>query len=145
MIGGGAGFYAAPDLAERIERTNPWDVISKIPLLMCYGFGSPEWAQAFEIEENITLQDVPFRMKCDDVSIIYSLCLSGAGLTVLPHSLVSDDVKRGRLVQVLKSNSMQYTNFLALWNRHSKTAHIVEGFVDHIEDALVRIRRDVVT
>ncbi len=142
LMGGGGGFYAAPDLAERIESTNPCDVLTKIPLLMCYGFGSTEWAQAFEMEDNLTLQDVPFRMKCDDVSIIYRLCLSGAGLTVLPHSLVSDDVKRGRLVQVLKSNSMQYTEFLALWNRRSKTAHITESFVDHIEDALVRIRRD---
>jgi DNA-binding transcriptional LysR family regulator len=142
LIGGGGGFYAAPDLADRIERSDPRSVLTKFPLLMCYGFGSTEWTQASEIKENLTLEDVPFRMKCDDVSIIYRLCLSGAGLTNLPHSLVSDDVKRGRLVQVLKSISMQQTHFFAMWNRRSKTAHIVDSFVKHIEDSLVRIRRD---
>lgn len=141
LFGGGGGFYAAPDLAERIERIEPRQVITKIPLLMCYGFGSQEWARAFLSETHTLMTDIPFRMKCDDVSILYRLCLSGAGLAVLPHSLVSEDVKRGRFVQVLKHLSLEHTHFLAQWNKDAVTAPIVESFLDHTELVLHRVRR----
>jgi DNA-binding transcriptional LysR family regulator len=141
LIGGGAGFYAAPDLAERVERTELQDVLTKIPLLMSYGFGSNEWARAFETVNPNSVSDVPHRMKCDDISIIYSMCLSGAGLAVLPHSLVGEDIKTGRLVRVLKSQNLEHTRFLAFWNRRSPNAPIVESFVDHTEEILSRRRR----
>lgn len=140
LFGGGAGFYAAPDLAERIERLEPREVITKIPLLMSYGFGSQQWAHAFLSETHTLLTDIPFRIKCDDVSIVYSMCLSGAGLAVLPHSLVSEDVSRGRFVRVLKHLTLGHTHFLAQWNKDSVNTHIVESFLDHTEMVLSHVR-----
>lgn len=141
LFGGGGGFYCAPDLAERVERIKPREVLFKIPLLMCHGFGSQEWARAFLSETHTFMNDIPFRMKCDDVSILYRMCLSGAGLAVLPHSLVSQDVKRGRFVQVLKHLSLEHTHFLASWNTDSANVALVESFLDHTEVVLKRLRR----
>jgi DNA-binding transcriptional LysR family regulator len=108
---------------------------------MSYGFGSKEWARAFETVNPGIVSDVPHRMKCDDISIVYSMCLSGAGLAVLAHSMVTEDVKRGRLIRVLKSLDLQHTHFLAYWNKRSPNAPIVERFVEHMEDVLDRRRR----
>ncbi|WGI20258.1 LysR family transcriptional regulator [Amylibacter sp. IMCC11727] len=140
LRGGGGGFFAAPDLAERIERIPAQSVLTTIPLLMCYGFGSDEWAQAFQKEDAELDLDIPFRMKCDDVSVIYRLCVSGAGLTVLPHSMVREDVKNGRLVQVLKHISLGHAHFFAMWNGRSAKSDIIERFLDHNEEVLARVR-----
>ena len=140
LFGGGGGFFAAPDLAERIERIPAQSVLTTIPLLMCYGFGSDEWAEAFQKEGSDQDLDIPFRMKCDDVSVIYRLCVSGAGLTVLPHSMVREDVKNGRLVQVLKHISLGHAHFYGMWNARSPNSDIVERFLDHNEEVLARVR-----
>lgn len=69
------------------------------------------------------------------------MCLSGAGLAVLPHSLVQEDVNRGRFVQVLKHLSLEHRHFLALWDKDGVTAPIVESFLDHTEVVLQHVRR----
>ncbi len=139
--GRGAGFFAAPDLAERIERIEPADVLAKIPLLMTHGFGCREWVKAFERMGVPKDAHVPYRFKCDDLSIIHRMCVSGAGLTVLPHSTAMEDIKHGRLVEVLKEIPRQHTQFWCSWDPASNKAALVEGVVDHILDNLDRMPR----
>lgn len=62
LFGDGGAFYAAPDLAERIECITPREVLTKIPLLMSYGFGSQEWARAFMPETHTLMSDISFRI-----------------------------------------------------------------------------------
>lgn len=140
--GGGGGFFAAPDLAERIERLAPRDVLNKIPLLMSHGFGRREWVKAFEQVGGRNDATAPYRMKCDDISIIHRLCVSGAGLTVLSYSMVGPDVEQGRLVEVLKEISFEHTQFWCSWDKGSPKAALMEAFADHIRDSLVRMRRN---
>ena len=133
ITGRGAGFYAAPDLADRLEGVAHEDILRKIPLLLSIGFTRAHWSNLFSNELPVDPNSLNFRVKSDDLNQIHSFCRSGLGLAVLPHTLVAEDVERGLLIPVLKDMTVPEIQFFLLWARKSRNAPLVSRFVEHIK------------
>ena len=141
LEGAGAGFYAAPDLADRIGRIPAQDIATKIPLLLSSGFTTNDWVEVLAANGVTVDGDLEYRLKCDDLAMIHQLCRSGAGLAVLPHSCAALDLASGRLVAVMQDYKLAQAHFFALWATRSPKSHLIQRFLSHIEVELERFSR----
>ena len=124
-----AGFYAAPDLANRIRKLRDKDVPQRIPLIQTAGFPAADWRRAFSIGMQ---QGLNFRLSCDDIGLAHKLCRSGIGMTVLPHSLVEEDVAAGLLEEVLPAIRFPQMELFANWSRADEANILTRAFVNHL-------------
>lgn len=139
IVGAGAAFYAAPDLADRISVIPTQDIPLKIPILLGADYSSSDWAAMFFDGAKGMLPNIQFRIKCDDIGLIHKLCTSGAGLAILPKSRALADVASGRLVPVLQEINLIQVEFFALWATNSHKSELILSFLDHVDDSLNRM------
>nr|WP_325252981.1 LysR family transcriptional regulator [Amylibacter sp.] len=140
LVGGGAAFYAAPDLAERIAEMEVSDVIRKIPILLSSDYTASDWAAMFQNGSKGVKPNVKFRIRCDDMGLIHKLCTAGAGLAILPRSRTFADLASGRLVPVLKDVNVKQVEFFAIWATRSHKSELILSFLDHVHDSLQRMK-----
>ncbi|MDR6264254.1 LysR family transcriptional regulator [Roseobacter sp. N2S] len=140
LVGGGAAFYAAPDLAERIAQMEISEVIRKIPILLSTDYTASDWAAMFQNGTKGVKPNLKFRIRCDDMGLIHKLCTSGAGLAILPKSRTFSDVASGRLVPVLNDVNLKQVDFFAIWATRSHKAELILSFLDHVHDSLQRMK-----
>ena len=140
LVGGGAAFYAAPDLAERIAEMEVSDVIRKIPILLSSDYTASDWAAMFQNGSKGVKPNVKFRIRCDDMGLIHKLCTAGAGLAILPRSRTFADLASGRLVPVLKDLNVKQVEFFAIWATRSHKSELILSFLDHVHDSLQRMK-----
>lgn len=140
LVGGGAAFYAAPDLAERIAEMEVSDVIRKIPILLSSDYTASDWVAMFQNGSKGVKPNVKFRIRCDDMGLIHKLCTSGAGLAILPRSRTFADLASGRLVPVLKDVNVKQVEFFAIWATRSHKSELILSFLDHVHDSLQRMK-----
>lgn len=140
LVGGGAAFYAAPDLAERIAQMDVNEITQKIPILLGSDYTASDWAVMFQNGTKGVKPNVKFRIRCDDMGLIHKLCKSGAGLAILPNSRTFSDVASGRLVPVLKEVNLKQVDFFAIWATRSHKSELILSFLDHVDDSLKRMK-----
>lgn len=140
LVGGGAAFYAAPDLAVRIAQMQVSEIIRKIPILLGSDYTASDWAEMFQNGTKGVKPNVKFRIRCDDMGLIHKLCTSGAGLAILPRSRAIADVASGRLVPVLSDVNLKQVEFFAIWATRSHKSELILSFLDHVDDSLNRMK-----
>ncbi len=126
------GFYAAPDLARKIEKIALSDVPYLIPLILSPGFEESDWVRAFSDATGSEFGDIGFRMRCNDMSVAFGFCAAGNGISVLPTRRISSDLQSGRLVNVLPELPLPQLRLYALWPRAARKTSLTRRFLEHI-------------
>jgi DNA-binding transcriptional LysR family regulator len=80
------------------------------------------------------------RVVCDDMQVMRSLLLSGAGLGFLPYFVAEKDLLSGELVQLLPEWCFKSDQLWVLWSGVENIPRKVTAFRDFVLDAL-RVRR----
>ena len=123
------GIYAAPDLAERIEKTPAAEVAQTIPLILTAGFSESQWKTLLSLPRH---QELKFRFSCEDIILAHQLCRLGIGMSVLPHMMIRQDLQSGQLKEVLPRLHVPQLQLYVNWARESELEPLAQAFLSHL-------------
>lgn len=84
--------------------------------------------------------DVKYKIT-SDFSSLYSFCLAGAGVALLPYGIVSKDVKNGQLVNILPELETEETDVYLVYASRKHMTSSAKLFIEHIQQALTDLKR----
>jgi DNA-binding transcriptional LysR family regulator len=126
-------------LATRGTPQTPADLKDHACLNYSYASSGDEWSfgeQALGVRV-----DGPLRANNGD--LLRLAALDGAGLIWQPHFIVGEDVRAGRLVEVMQEQSINALGIYALYPSRKHLSAKVRTFVDYLADCLSRQKPDL--
>ena len=78
------------------------------------------------------------RIVASDMAAVRSLAVEGAGITVLPSYLATDDLAAGRLVEVLPEASLPSLSVFASYPHHRATLSKISVVVAELQNSAHR-------
>lgn len=120
---------AAPSLLKRYGAIDDVEALLRIPCLLL-GASPARWD--FETPSGATSVMVTGRVCSNNVLALRSAALAGVGVAVMPAWLVSEDLRKRRLVRILRSTSLPTVSVLGLIHRdarHSNNVRLVQDFL----------------
>lgn len=106
---------ASPALVGQVPQINNLDDLSAYPHLTLLEQGrSQPWL--LKNQQNELLHWPPAeRLRLSTMSAVYAACKAGQGIAQLPHWLVSDDIRDGRLIEILPESRGSSLPIYAVW------------------------------
>ncbi|WP_051484573.1 LysR family transcriptional regulator [Shewanella waksmanii] len=129
--------YASPAYLKRNPPITSIDDLTEHRLLgsrLGTGIVEPQWL--FTTAKT----DVKYKIT-SDFSSLYSFCLAGAGVALLPYGIVSKDVKNGQLVNILPELETEETDVYLVYASRKHMTSSAKLFIEHIQQALTDLKR----
>ncbi len=74
----------------------------------------------------------------DDGEALVELCISGMGFIQLPHFLLRDALKAGKVVPIMKSFTSSHSGIYAIYAKREYLPNRVRVFIDYLKEELER-------
>lgn len=124
--------FAAPSLLQRADPIISTGDLDRLPTLaMTAVDGRTTWHLVGPRGESVEFHHRPVCM-ADDLLVLKAAVLEGIGMTILPESLCHDELREGRLVQVLPGWASPVSNILAVFPSRRGMVPAVRRFVDFL-------------
>jgi DNA-binding transcriptional LysR family regulator len=124
---------ASPDYIRQHGSPNHPDQLRDHHLLTASQF--MQWHLTHESGEDQTVQVRP-RLQVNDFASLYTLALSGAGITPLPTLIAASAIRAGNLVPVLADWPFEANPIHALYPSNRHLSAKVRSFVDYVIDSV---------
>lgn len=106
---------ASPALAGQVSQINNLDDLSAYPHLTLLEQGrSQPWLLKNQQDELLHWPPAE-RLRLSTMSAVYVACKAGQGIAQLPHWLISDDIRDGRLIEILPESRGSSLPIYAVW------------------------------
>lgn len=106
---------ASPALAGQVSQINNLDDLSAYPHLTLLEQGrSQPWLLKNQQDELLHWPPAE-RLRLSTMSAVYAACKAGQGIAQLPHWLISDDIRDGRLIEILPESRGSSLPIYAVW------------------------------
>lgn len=72
------------------------------------------------------------RIVSNDINLLRTMAVEGTAITSAPYDLVSEDLRAGRLVQILPDEVAATVDICVIWPRNQHLSAVVRAFVDRL-------------
>lgn len=121
--------YASPSY---LEKSSVIETIDDLQYQSLLGFRSTNGL----IEDKWTFQQTStaanHKVICSDYNSLYNLCLGGAGITLLPQTIVSEAIENKQLVNVLPELSAGLTDLTLIYPHDALLSNAAKVFIEQL-------------